>query len=227
MHSRLFIFFFLLLVVACNSDQTEIKYRMLNWVDLKSSHADFDDPFEELNPDQFFDLSLIYRYRDQLRQNPDTITHESKEEIDLLVEELTSQGVQVDSLIALNFIISEKRDKRSEATVESLNDVYIRMPGYLLPLDYQNEVSTEFLLVPWVGACIHTPPPPKNQIVFLKYPEGFKQVSEFQPVWVEGLMTTKEEVKELYYVDGSDDISTGYTMLVNKIFDFGAISRKN
>lgn len=227
MPSRLFIWFILLVVVACNPGQTEIKYRTLNWVDLKSSHADFEDPFAKLNPDQFFDLTLIYRYRDQLRQNPDTLTHESKEEIDLLVKELTGQGVEIDSLIALNFIIAEKREERSGATVESLNNVHVRMPGYLLPLDYENEVSTEFLLVPWVGACIHTPPPPKNQIVFLDYPAGFKQVSEFQPVWVEGLMTTKEEVKELYYVDGSDDISTGYTMQVNKIFDFRAISHKN
>jgi len=223
MSSRSIILLFFLIAGSCTPGANEIKYKTLNWVDLKSAHADFDDPFENLTPDQFFDLSLIYRYRDQLRQNPDTLTHESKEEIDFLVAELASQGVEVDSLISLNFIIAEKRDKKAEATVAFLNNVHVRMPGYLLPLDYQNELSTEFLLVPWVGACIHTPPPPKNQIVYLKYEKGFRTESQFQAVWVEGLMTTKEEVKELYYVDGTDDISTGYTMKVKKIFDFGPL----
>ena len=42
------------------------------------------------------------------------------------------------------------------------------MPGYLLPLEFSGKLVSEFLLVPWVGACIHTPPPPPNQIVHVK-----------------------------------------------------------
>ncbi|GAM70100.1 lipoprotein [Vibrio sp. JCM 19236] len=45
---------------------------------------------------------------------------------------------------------------------------------------------TKFFLVPTAGACIHTPPPPPNQIVLVDYPEGIELVSLATPVWVEG-----------------------------------------
>ena len=60
------------------------------------------------------------------------------------------------------------------AVVEELDATTIRMAGYLLPLDYSGRRVTEFLLVPWVGACIHTPPPAPNQVVYVVYPEGFE-----------------------------------------------------
>lgn len=56
----------------------------------------------------------------------------------------------------------------SSATVEALDGQYISMPGFMLPLDYTEKGKvTAFLLVPYYGACIHVPPPPPNQIVFV------------------------------------------------------------
>ncbi len=52
--------------------------------------------------------------------------------------------------------------------VEELNGKEIRIPGYIVPLAGYEEAITEFLLVPYFGACIHTPPPPANQIVHVK-----------------------------------------------------------
>ncbi len=52
--------------------------------------------------------------------------------------------------------------------VEELNGKEIRIPGYIVPLAGHEEVITEFLLVPYFGACIHVPPPPANQIVHVK-----------------------------------------------------------
>jgi imidazolonepropionase-like amidohydrolase len=60
------------------------------------------------------------------------------------------------------------------------------MPGYALPLEYDGKNVTEFLLVPWVGACIHTPPPPPNQIVYAKAAQPFPAKNRFAPVWIEG-----------------------------------------
>jgi hypothetical protein len=37
-----------------------------------------------------------------------------------------------------------------------------RLPGYVVPLDTQPAGIKEFLLVPYFGACIHSPPPPAN-----------------------------------------------------------------
>ena len=47
-----------------------------------------------------------------------------------------------------------------------------------------------FLLVPYVGACIHVPPPPANQIVFVQLKHGFKSPELFAPVWVTGRIST-------------------------------------
>ncbi len=52
--------------------------------------------------------------------------------------------------------------------VEELNGKEIRIPGYIVPLEGYEDSITEFLLVPYFGACIHTPPPPANQIVHVK-----------------------------------------------------------
>ena len=50
---------------------------------------------------------------------------------------------------------------------EELNDLYVRIPGFITPLAFGPEGVTEFVLVPYLGACIHTPPPPANQLVFV------------------------------------------------------------
>ncbi|OHC44405.1 MAG: hypothetical protein A3J25_09630, partial [Pseudomonadales bacterium RIFCSPLOWO2_02_FULL_63_210] len=50
--------------------------------------------------------------------------------------------------------------------VKELDGQAVKLPGYIVPLDVTDEGRvTEFLLVPYFGACIHVPPPPSNQIV--------------------------------------------------------------
>ena len=58
--------------------------------------------------------------------------------------------------------------------VESLHGTRVRLPGFVVPLEGDSQEITAFLLVPYFGACIHVPPPPTNQIVYVAYPEGAK-----------------------------------------------------
>jgi len=75
--------------------------------------------------------------------------------------------------------------------VEELNGLNVRLPGYVVPLDFSSDSKyTEFLLVPYFGACLHTPPPPPNQIVYVKSDTATKVESIYEPVWVEGTMKT-------------------------------------
>ncbi len=67
----------------------------------------------------------------------------------------------------------------------------IRMPGYTLPLDFSGAATREFLLVPYVGACIHVPPPPPNQIVYVTSVTPVQLGNLFDPVWVTGIMRAK------------------------------------
>ena len=103
--------------------------------------------------------------------------------------------------------------------VKELDGQLVRMPGYLLPLEVSSAKVTEFLLVPYVGACIHVPPPPPNQIIYVKAAQdnGYDSKKIFEPVWVTGVISVKSMSKELYLVDGSSGIDIGYGMQADKI----------
>ena len=68
----------------------------------------------------------------------------------------------------------------------------------------------EFLLVPYVGACIHVPPPPQNQMVFVKLSEPYVVDSLFAPVWITGRITVKSEHRILPVSDGKIPVSSVY-----------------
>lgn len=112
-------------------------------------------------------------------------------------------------------ILAERKKPNNE-----LNGQSIRMPGYVLPLEFDGDKVTEFLLVPYVGACIHSPAPPGNQMVFVKADKSFVSEGLFAPVWVEGVLTSESVTRKLDLVDGSDDVEASYTMNAVKIEDY-------
>ena len=80
----------------------------------------------------------------------------------------------------------------STRVIDKLDGELVRLPGFVVPLEFNKEQAvTHFFLVPYFGACIHVPPPPPNQIVFIEYEKGFKLESLNQPVWVSGVLNTK------------------------------------
>jgi len=94
--------------------------------------------------------------------------------------------------------------------VSSLNEVDIRIPGYVVPLDFNaaNEYK-EFLLVPYFGACLHTPPPPPNQIIFVTANPAVKVPDIQEPFWLEGRMSTGKFTSDL--------ASTAYEVQLSKL----------
>jgi len=73
------------------------------------------------------------------------------------------------------------------AELEKANGQTARVPGFMIPFDDDAEMVSEFLLVPSVGACVHTPPLPPNQIVHVKMENSRKtKLSFWDPVWVQG-----------------------------------------
>ncbi len=72
-----------------------------------------------------------------------------------------------------------------------LDGAYIRMPGYIIPLEMGAKGVTDFVLVPYVGACIHVPPPPPNQLVIVRARKAWPNEELWSPVWVVGTMRTQ------------------------------------
>jgi uncharacterized protein len=81
--------------------------------------------------------------------------------------------------------------------VHDYNGERVRLPGYVLPLDFEGTRIEEFLLVPYVGACIHVPPPPPNQIVYVTIEQGIEVDGMFEAVWVTGTFDTASISNEL------------------------------
>jgi hypothetical protein len=81
--------------------------------------------------------------------------------------------------------------------VHDYNGERVRLAGFVVPLDFSETVIQEFLLVPYIGACIHVPPPPLNQIVYVTSDEGVEVAGMFDAVWVTGTFNTAAISNEL------------------------------
>jgi len=71
----------------------------------------------------------------------------------------------------------------------NLNNKKIKIAGYIAPITFDGDNVTEFLLVPYRGACIHVPPPPPNQIIYVKSANGLKADDIWSPKWIIGTLS--------------------------------------
>lgn len=92
---------------------------------------------------------------------------------------------------------------------EALHGAYVRLPGFIVPLEIGADGVTEFVLVPYVGACIHTPPPPPNQLVLVRTIDPWPSDDLWDPVWVVGRMSTQLMSTEI--------AETGYALTAEKM----------
>lgn len=91
-------------------------------------------------------------------------------------------------------LMKELRETWDNApTNAALNGQSVRIAGYLVPLDEVKGELKQFLLVPYFGACIHTPPPPANQIVDVRPTVPVKGLGSMTPVWVHGVIRTARD----------------------------------
>lgn len=88
----------------------------------------------------------------------------------------------------------------------------VRLSGYLLPLEFDAGDVSEFLLVPIVGACIHVPPPPPNQIVQVAMTGRYPVKSVYAPVTVTGTIRHSQGQVNLFLTDGSGMVEHGYRL---------------
>lgn len=190
--------------------------REINWPDLVMK-VEFEDPFESLTETQLRDLSIYARISNLLKNRPELVSDAMKEEAIVAEQKLRNQDVDIEDLLVKRLEIKALREERASAVVKNLNNQHVKIAGFLLPLEYSNKKVVEFLLVPWVGACIHTPPPPPNQIVFVTTTDGYESSGLFDPVWVSGTMKVQSAQKDLYLVDGSSEIQSGYTILASTV----------
>jgi len=125
-------------------------------------------------------------------ENP--FTTMSREEIDKLMDGSDESNAELEKL----------QEVFNYAPVnEDLDGKRVKLPAYITPLEYEdNSIIKEFLLVPYVGACIHVPPPPANQIVHAQSEKGIKSKGMYEAVWATGIIraeTVKSALAESGY----------------------------
>jgi hypothetical protein len=104
-------------------------------------------------------------------------------------------------LKSLNFDDMDDNDPRIEKALEQYKKLWeeapantsmegqkIKIPGYVVALDFESRNIKEFLLVPYFGACVHMPPPPSNQTLFVRAKKALKNIYTMDTVWVSGTL---------------------------------------
>ena len=107
------------------------------------------------------------------------------------------QNLSDNSVRAIELFNAYQEAVRSAPVVHELDGQKIRLPGFVVPLDFEGTETSEFLLVPYFGACIHVPPPPSNQIVYVTTVAGYPLQELFDPVWVTGEIRTEAHLNDV------------------------------
>lgn len=104
-----------------------------------------------------------------------------------------------------------KQALESTRVVTALDGISVVLPGFIVPLETdEKQRVTQFFIVPYFGACLHMPPPPPNQIIFVKYSAGIELTSLYDAFWFEGGLT----------IDTTDNLlgKSAYSMQLDKVY---------
>ncbi|MEQ1581037.1 MAG: DUF3299 domain-containing protein [Steroidobacteraceae bacterium] len=121
--------------------------------------------------------------------------------LELLPENERANGVAAAPPPGHNFLDDNgtaMSQEMSFAVNPAVNGALVKVPGFVVPLDLDAKGQvTEFFLVPYYGACIHYPPPPPNQIVYVISPKPFKLPTLTTPYWVTGRLQTASKTSRV------------------------------
>ena len=185
--------------------------KRIEWKNLLPKLPPLVDPLAKLTEDQRLDIETIQWARGlTAKQRRLEENQQGVQDVKSYERQFEKAGLNIGRLLSKRQTWQAAVAKRNQIVNSELSGENITLAGYLLPLEFSDKGVTDFLLVPYVGACIHVPPPPANQIVFVRLAKKFKVKDLFTAVWVKGKLKTKSSSKTLALIDGTADVSVGY-----------------
>lgn len=106
-------------------------------------------------------------------------------------------------------VLLSSQQPLSDGVRSDWNGQTVRLAGFIVPIDYEGTGVTAFILVPYVGACVHVPPPPANQLVFVTTQTPYQSKGLFEPVSVVGMFgvsSMSTQIAEIGYALSADKI---------------------
>ncbi|MEZ9460819.1 DUF3299 domain-containing protein [Vibrio splendidus] len=189
----------LLMITACCFSLFTQAAETISWESLRP----LQNQYQVLSPRNKALLSEIYAYEAvQKTRQLSPMENDGYNQRVVLAEKF---GLNVRELLI-------QRTQQSNDIVPDLSINDIKLAGFLVPLEMEGLIGTQFILVPTEGACIHTPPPPVNQTILVEFPEGHELQSLYTPVWVIGNIKTGAVDTSITLSDGNQDIQTGYVI---------------
>lgn len=181
-----------------------------SWQDLAQEidAPSYSNHFKDYDIRARYDLMMIVDYQnshDEERSAREDDYHQA-------LIRFAEKGVNILELIEEQKQIDEDHSDWNMKVNNDLIGKQGRLPGFIVPLEFDNLTVTEFILVPTAGACIHTPPPPANQMVVVSFPQGVQFRGLYTPVWVEGTLAQQTNSSNIELSDGATDVTTAYTM---------------
>lgn len=196
------------------------EYKQIGWSDLQGKIPDYDDPFKKLTKDQLFYLSVYARVKEMQKISPKRVNEGMLKDAKNAEEILKKEGIDIVYLLSQRDAIKKLRTEAASSVNTDLNNSNISMSGFMLSLEFNQGKTNKFLLVPVVGACVHTPPPPINQIIYVETKTPIDAGTRFTAVTINGKIITQKMSNDLFLVDGTDKISSGYIVQTDNVSKF-------
>ncbi|WP_228016299.1 HoxN/HupN/NixA family nickel/cobalt transporter [Leptolyngbya ectocarpi] len=176
------------------------------------------NPYAHLSIDQTRDLATLAGLKTWVEDNQPSPDSLESREVLRLNQKLQAQDLDVEELLSQIDQAQAYWQEKSQSINSQWIGKTVELSGYILPLTWnQSEQVTDFLLVPYVGACIHVPPPPPNQIVYIRPEQALAEPGLFTPVVVEGQLRSQPATYEVFQVDGSRPVDVSYALTLNHL----------
>jgi len=164
-------------------------------------------PFSDDNDKDVSEITTLYwedLIPDDFVQPENPFATMSQEEVDKLLDGSDESNARLNQL---------QEDFNYAPVVDELDGMRVKIPAYVTPLEFDGQTRmSEFLLVPYVGACMHTPPPPANQVVHANSDEVVEFKNIYDPIWAIG--TIRAETVQ------SDLAESGYRLEIESVVPY-------
>ena len=108
----------------------------------------------------------------------------------------------IEALLDQRWTIAEKRKQALHSTNSEIADSEITISGYFIPAGLEDNGSIGGYLVPEIGMCGHTPPPPPNQLVRVRLNTPMPNTSLYQRLEITGVMRAEDSIETVFVLDG-------------------------